>query len=41
MAAILQAKIPRYVSYLKVTGVEENPLLPGGWIYELTEPLPM
>ena len=34
-------KIPHYVSYLKVTGVEENPLLPGGWIYELTEPLPM
>ena len=34
-------KIPRYVSYLKITGVEENPLLPGGWIYELTEPLPM
>ena len=34
-------KIARYTSYLKVTGVEENPLLPGGWIYELTEPLPM
>ena len=33
-------KIPRYVSYLKVTG-GENPLLPGGWISELTEPLPM
>ncbi|MDE0468600.1 MAG: hypothetical protein OYL97_16235 [Candidatus Poribacteria bacterium] len=34
-------KIPRYVSYLKVTGVEENPLLRGGWISELMEPLPM
>jgi hypothetical protein len=34
-------KITRYTSYLKVTGVAENPLLPGGWIYELTEPLPM
>ena len=34
-------KIARYTSYLKATGVEENPLLPGGWIYELTEPLPM
>ena len=34
-------KIARYTSYLKVTGVQENPLLPGGWIYELTEPLPM
>ena len=33
-------KIPRYVSYLKVTG-GDNPLLPGGWISELTEPLPM
>ena len=34
-------KIARYTSYLKVAGVEENPLLPGGWIYELTETLPM
>ena len=34
-------KIAQYTSYLKATGVEENPLLPGGWIYELTEPLPM
>ena len=33
-------KIMRYTSYLKVTG-GENPLLPGGWIAELTEPLPM
>ena len=33
-------KIPRYVSYLKVTG-GDNPLLPDGWISELTEPLPM
>lgn len=33
-------KIPRYVSYLRVTG-GDNPLLPGGWIAELTEPLPM
>ena len=33
-------KIPRYVSYLKVTG-GDNPLFPGGWIAELTEPLPM
>ncbi len=33
-------KIPRYVSYLKVTG-GDNPLLPGGWISELTQPLPM
>ena len=28
-------KIPSYVSYLKVTG-GDNPLLPGGWIAELT-----
>ena len=34
-------KIANYVSYLKVTGVNENPLLPGGWIFELMEPLPM
>lgn len=33
-------KIMRYTSYLKVTG-GNNPLLPGGWIAELTEPLPM
>lgn len=33
-------KIMRYTSYLKVTG-GENPLLPGGWISELMEPLPM
>ena len=33
-------KIMRYTSYLKVTG-GANPLLPGGWISELTEPLPM
>ena len=38
---VSRQKIPHYVSYLKTTGVEENPLLPGGWIYELTEPLPM
>ena len=34
-------KILRYRSFLKVTGVEEDPILPGGWIYELIEPLPM
>ena len=34
-------KILRYRSFLKVTGVEEDPILPGGWIYELMEPLPM
>ena len=33
-------KIMNYTSYLKVTG-GDNPLLPGGWISELTEPLPM
>ena len=33
-------KIPRYVSYLTVTG-GDNPLLPGGCISELMEPLPM
>ena len=33
-------KIMRYTSYLRVTG-GDNPLLPGGWIAELTEPLPM
>lgn len=34
-------KIARYTSYLKATGAKENPLLPGGWIFELTKPLPM
>ena len=34
-------KILRYRSFLRVTGVEEDPILPGGWIYELMEPLPM
>ena len=34
-------KILRYRSFLKVTGVEKDPILPGGWIYELMEPLPM
>ena len=34
-------KILRYRSFLKVTGVEDDPILPGGWIYELMEPLPM
>ena len=34
-------KIMRYRSYLKVTGVERDPVLPGGWIYALMEPLPM
>ena len=34
-------KIMRYTSYLIVTGAEKNPLLPGGWIYELMAPLPM
>ena len=34
-------KIRRYRSYLKVTGVERDPVLPGGWIYALMEPLPM
>ena len=34
-------KIMRYRSFLKVTGVEGDPILPGGWIYELMEPLPM
>ncbi|MDE0014568.1 MAG: hypothetical protein OXU51_00155 [Candidatus Poribacteria bacterium] len=33
-------KIMNYTSYLKVTG-GNNPLLPGGWIAELMEPLPM
>ena len=33
-------KIPRYVSYLRMTGVD-NPLLMGGWISEMIEPLPM
>ena len=34
-------KIMRYRSYLRVTGVEKDPILPGGWIYALMEPLPM
>ncbi len=34
-------KIARYTSYVMVTGEAQNPLLPGGWIYELTKPLPM
>ena len=34
-------KILRYRSFLRVTGVAEDPILPGGWIYELMEPLPM
>ena len=33
-------KIPRYTSYLNVTG-RENPLREGGWLSELIEPLPM
>ena len=33
-------KIPRYTSYLNVTG-RENPLRAGGWLSELMEPLPM
>ena len=33
-------KIPRYVSYVRVSG-GENPLHEGGWISELMEPLPM
>ena len=33
-------KIPRYVSYLRITG-GNNPLLEGGWLSELMEPLPM
>ena len=33
-------KIMRYRSYLRVTGVEKDPVLPGGWIYALMEPLP-
>ena len=33
-------KIPRYTSYLSVTG-GENPLREGGWLSELMEPLPM
>ena len=34
-------KILRYRSYLRLTGVEKDPVLPGGWIYALMEPLPM
>ena len=33
-------KIPRYTSYLSVTG-RDNPLREGGWLSELMEPLPM
>ncbi len=33
-------KIPRYTSYLNVTGAK-NPLREGGWLSELMEPLPM
>ena len=33
-------KIPRYTSYLNVTG-RENPLREGEWLSELMEPLPM
>ncbi len=33
-------KIPRYTSYLSVTG-RDNPLREGGWLAELMEPLPM
>lgn len=34
-------KILRYATYLKVVGEESDPLRPGGWISELTKPLPM
>ncbi len=34
-------KILRYRSYLRVLGVEKDPILPGGWIHALMEPLPM
>ena len=34
-------KILSYRSYLRVIGVEKDPILPGGWIYALMEPLPM
>ena len=34
-------KILQYTCYLRVVGEETDPLLPGGWISELTEPLPM
>jgi len=34
-------KIMRYRSYLRVIGIEKDPILPGGWIYALMEPLPM
>ena len=34
-------KILRYRSYLRVIGIEKDPILPGGWIYALMEPLPM
>ena len=34
-------KILTYTSYLRAIGEEQNPTLPGGWIYKLMEPLPM
>lgn len=34
-------KIIRYTSYLRLIGEEQNPTLPGGWIFELIKPLPM
>ena len=34
-------KITQYASYLKVVGGETDPILPGGWIFEMTKPLPM
>lgn len=34
-------KIMQYVSYLKAIGWETDPILPGGWIFNLTESLPM
>lgn len=34
-------KVMRYTSFIEVVCEEPNPLLRGGWIYELIEPLPM
>ena len=34
-------KIMRYRLYLKVVSEEQDPIHPGGWIYELQEPLSM
>ncbi len=34
-------KIMQYVSYLKAVGGKTDPILPGGWIFKLTESLPM